>query len=379
MGGKLNGMSTSADQMPERVGEGAPRSRRGLRVFVCTGLVVLLLLLAGMGWRAALIYRHRPATAPDVTLPGPPWRIRVAPDGSSVACLCLLRTGNAFGGAVIVVDASRNTPLRELARFDAIVWDIAWSPDETQFALCTSDGRIEVWDAASNQRVWARQIDDAPVRSVAFTKAQVAAVAGTGAEPGCGGKLLFLDALTGDIRDVKPLHDTPVCLVIDRRGDRVFAGNRYGGLISVYDLTTHDRIDQFGWRPGVTGDPRDAGVAAIALSSDGRMLAVAGDEGVTIWDVHSHHQTHELKLPETSFYGVEFLPDGNSFVATFGLWRKGSDKFHIARWGITKSALQKHSDEMTESVVFALSEGNNVYLALKNGVRQISLPGQELR
>lgn len=365
--------------MPERVGEEAPYSGRELRVFVWTGLVVFLLLSAGTAWWAALIYRHRPATAPDVTLPGPPWRIRIAPDGSSVVCLCLLRTGNAFGGAVIVVDTSHNTPLRELARFNAIVRDIAWSPDETQFALCTDDGRTEVWDAASNQRVWARQIDDAPIRSVAFTNAQVVAVSGTGAEPGCGGKLLFLDALTGDIRDAKPLHDTPVCLVIDRRGDRVFAGNRYGGLISVYDLTSHERLDQFGWRPGVTGDPRDAGVAALALSSDGRMLAVAGDDGLTIWDLHSHHQIHEMKLPDTSFYQVEFLPDGNSFVATFGLRRKGGDEFHIGQWGITKTALQELADEMSESVVFALSADNHVYLAMRNGVRRISLPGQDLR
>jgi hypothetical protein len=267
-------------------------------------------------------------------------------------------------------------------RFDAIVRDVAWSPDEKYLALGTYDGRIEVWDAASNQRLWSQQIDRMPVWSLAFAATQVVAVTGSQAEPGCGGKVIFLDADTGDTQHVDVLDDTPNCLAIDAIGHHAFTGCSYGGLITVFDIAKHTRVDQFGWRKGVVGDPRDDGVIDLAITGDGRLLVVVGYNGMSVWDVESRRKTHDLTARNLIFFSPQFLPGSKSFIASFATAfvdrPRESDEIHIGIWRIEGSVLRKEADEIVGNAAFALlPDRRGVLFPMKNGIRRVPLPNSE--
>jgi WD40 repeat protein len=56
--------------------------------------------------------------------------------------------------------------------------------------------------------------------------------------------------------------------------------------------------------------------AALSYSADGRKLAIAGMEGVSLWDVRGPKDLVQAAKAETHVNGVAFFPDGNSFVTS---------------------------------------------------------------
>jgi WD40 repeat protein len=290
-----------------------------------------------------------------------------------------LKTADRLSGAVIIADTTQHKTSRELAGFDAFVRDVAWSPDGRRLALCTDDGRIECWDTVSDHRLWLSRLDRFPVWSLAFGAGQIVAVSGTNEEPGCGGAVTFFDAETGQTLATDVLRDTPTCLAIDLEGNRAYSGCRYGGLVTVFDIAKHSRINQFGWRKGISGGPKDYGVIDLALSEDGRVLVIAGDVGLSVWDVQARRQTHEQAMPSVQFFGVQILPGANSFVASYRVKaRNGTGEprdVHIGKWTLEENNLRTEADKSVDSVSFALlPDGRGVYLAMKNGIRRVSLP-----
>lgn len=341
-------------------------------------LAIVVLVCAGSVWFGARIYQQRAAAVTGIELSATPWRIRLAPGGDTLACLTRLKMADRLGGSVIIADPAR-TNSRQLAKFDAIVRDVAWSQDGKRLALCTDDGRIECWDTVSNQRLWLSRSDRSPVWSLAFAAGQVVAASGTKEEPGCGGGVAFFDAETGNLLSTEVLQDTPTCLAIDPVGNRAYSGCGYGGLITVFDIAKHRRIDQFGWRKGITGDPRDGGVIDVALSNDGRLLIVAGEDGLSVWDAKARRQTHEITMESVEFVAVRILPGAKSliasYVATAGTWPNETSEKHIGKWNIEQTVLRQEADEIVDGVSFALlPDGDSVYLAMKNGIRRISVP-----
>ncbi len=66
-------------------------------------------------------------------------------------------------------------------------------------------------------------------------------------------------------------------------------------------------------RPGL-GPIR--GAAAVALSSDGKVLAAAyPGQGIYLWDVATGKELHQIKTPEAGRAGLLFTPDGKMLVA----------------------------------------------------------------
>jgi WD40 repeat protein len=142
-------MATTANAIPDPSAGKPPRASHWIPVSLRMCVAMLVLLGVGAVWLGTMTCQQRVATVPDIKLPASPWRIRVSPTGHTLACLSILRTADRSGGSVIVADTAQLTVPRELVRFDAIVRDVAWSPDEKYLALGTYDGRIEVWESAT--------------------------------------------------------------------------------------------------------------------------------------------------------------------------------------------------------------------------------------
>ncbi len=49
-----------------------------------------------------------------------------------------------------------------------LVWQVAFSPDGRLFGVALEDGELQIWDAHSGEKLWAAQISDIAVTSLAF-------------------------------------------------------------------------------------------------------------------------------------------------------------------------------------------------------------------
>ncbi|MGH2770768.1 MAG: WD40 repeat domain-containing protein, partial [Actinomycetota bacterium] len=120
-------------------------------------------------------------------------------------------------------------------------------------------------------------------------------------------------------------------IAFSREGDRLAAAG--GTRFSLWDVRSGKRL-QYGDldsdRPPPSRGPdrkqepraeRKAGANAVALSPDGKLLAVGG-EGASIWDVGSGKKPkrlRDLELPEQAEVGdIAFSPDGESIAIAAG-------------------------------------------------------------
>jgi WD40 repeat protein len=337
----------------------------------------VLVVLAMIAWFAGL--REPARDVPDIRLPASPWRIRPSRDGTTLACLSLLREGGRLGGSVTVVDAAQRAAPREFTRSDAIIQDVAWSADDRRLALGTANGLVELCEVASGRRAWSQKVDRFPVWSVALTESGAIAVSGCRCEPGCEGMVTFLDDDTGETEHVELLHDTPSCLAVDVIGNRLYTGCYYGGLITVFDIAKRSRVDEFGWRKGIVGDWGDAGILDLAISDDGHYLIVGGDDGWTLWDVRGGRQMHERTHHDFSVLQVQFLPGSERFVAklvpSIGTEQSGTHDERVQIWMIDGDMLHRESDKAigAGSIAF-LPKRNELLLTMKRGIRRLPLP-----
>jgi RNA polymerase sigma factor (sigma-70 family) len=246
-----------------------------------------------------------------------------APNAFSSAVVAAV--GNFPGPAVPALAADRNT-LALPGRLGPVVWDLRAGKAVRTFAV----GEFEASALAL--------APDGKVLAAWLHERRPAA-----ARPVCVVQLW--DVATG-----KPLHrldereTAPNFLAFSADG-KTLASAAYGA-VRLWDVATGRRIAElpcprpagFGPVPPNAGagqqhffTPYDA-IAALAWSSDGKLLATAGaPSGLTVWDVARAREIEALRGPAGSVLAVAFAPDGRS-LATAGvdgrvaLWKIPSGK-----------------------------------------------------
>jgi WD40 repeat protein len=63
------------------------------------------------------------------------------------------------------------------------------------------------------------------------------------------------------------------------------------------------------------------GALTVALSPDGQVLATAGHEGGTLWDVATGYELSRLEAPEADIWHLAFSPDGRSLAGGCHIWK----------------------------------------------------------
>jgi WD40 repeat protein/DNA-binding SARP family transcriptional activator len=193
-----------------------------------------------------------------------------------------------------------------------------FSPDGGFVAAAAGDqGIITVWDVSSGSRLLREALADVDglVVGLEFSPDGRTLAATTGRE------VRLLDVATGDsLREIgselcKPRQQKYSCAAFDPAfsadGTMIAtARGRFGGA-DVWDLATGASIATVDALPN--DDPNDL----VALSPDGRTLAVGGwDSVVRLVDVGAGELLHQLDLGGTGAFTLEFSPEGRTLAVS---------------------------------------------------------------
>ena len=144
------------------------------------------------------------------------------------------------------------------------VENVAWSPDGQWLAAsCSRQVRAYGVDGAE---VWRSDDHPSTVSAIAWASAGELATA-------CYGRVTFLDAPTGELRQMLEWQGSLVSMVLSPDGDIVACGSQ--------DNTVHF------WRRSSERDSMMSGYpakpSALAFDDTGTLLATGGGEAVTVW------------------------------------------------------------------------------------------------
>jgi WD40 repeat protein/tRNA A-37 threonylcarbamoyl transferase component Bud32 len=228
-----------------------------------------------------------------------------SPDG------LLLAVGLKEDG-IALWDARKLTPVdAPLAGTGGEVRYLAFSRDGRSLAAVSVDGSLTLWDVRSRSRL------HGPLRAggggVGFSPdGATLATAGNG-------RVRLWDAVTaaslGEMADVEDASD----LAFSADGSLVAAARGFEGGAEVWDVATRTSV-------ATLGDVPYWADLGVALSSDGRILAVGGfGPTVRLVDIHTGKLVHELDQAGAGAFTLEFSSDGrvlavSGFEPVASLW-----------------------------------------------------------
>lgn len=193
-----------------------------------------------------------------------------------------------------------------VARFDqeAVVWDLAFSPDERSLVAAYGDGSVLAWDVVDRSLAGGFGAHTGPVRSVAFSSD--GRLLASGSEDR---SVLVWDVATGRIVRSLPGLPTRVNAVAFGPGDLLFAGDQDGGV-----RAWHHTTGALAW----TRDATDS-VYAFSVSPDGSRLAtspveLASEDGRPL-RVRPSGPLGTAGTISGSAYGVAYDADGSLLLA----------------------------------------------------------------
>jgi WD40 repeat protein len=153
------------------------------------------------------------------------------------------------------------------------ILDIDWSPDSTLIAGARETGSVIIWDVRTGERRTSYSHDSMAL-TVAWNPSNDIVASG-----GLDGKMLLWDANNHNLREFAAISSSdfgPVDSVAwDTNGERIAISTRRGG-IQVFNFFTQTLDFQ------ISQPPRN--IVSVSWSPDGRELAVADSETITIVD-----------------------------------------------------------------------------------------------
>ncbi|KJK38531.1 hypothetical protein UK23_41110 [Lentzea aerocolonigenes] len=200
--------------------------------------------------------------------------------------------------AVILWDVGRGAQAATLTGHTDGAYAVAFSPDGTTLAVGTGDTTAVMWDVATHTRL------------TSFTHHK------TG--------LVMALAFSPDGRTLATAGDDTAVLLWDTR-HRVLRGQLNGPRTAVYTVAFDPRTSVlaagtedgaiFLWDPSLPAVAQQSTmVSSVAFSPDGRTLATASRNRISLWDNADHSLRTILTDAEVFINAVAFSPDGRTLA-----------------------------------------------------------------
>jgi WD40 repeat protein len=234
-----------------------------------------------------------------------------SPDGRRLAA----SSGLGHDARVTVLDAVTGRETGAILRHNSGVKSVAFSPDGRCLAAGTVDGAVTVWDTETGRESRSFKGRTSAVMSLAFSPdgSRLTSVCSdwtvkTWSIAPAQETMTFMQA---------PMSEGVARLAFDR-SDNQLASAIWEGSVTLWNVATGQEIRKLKAHKG--------GVAIVALSPDGRRLAVAGHDGqssqafenVKVWDVTEWRETVVLSRHTKSVTALAFSPDGRLLASASG-------------------------------------------------------------
>jgi WD40 repeat protein len=227
---------------------------------------------------------------------GAVYSLALSRDGETIA------SGGNEGDVTLWHAGSDNELHRLMVAHGGPVRSVAFSPDGQIVAAGTHNGDVALWNAASGSRV-ATLTGKRPVIAVSFSPDGRTLAAGDD-----NGAVTLWDVPRHSVVGRLATHQSTVhSIVFGSNGMLVTAGDE---AVEVWNPRNRVRLELL--------RASNAPVDTVAVSSDGRVLATAGDDKtIHLWDLNSGIERGTLSGSTGAIYGVALSPDGHT-VASAG-------------------------------------------------------------
>lgn len=205
-------------------------------------------------------------------------------------------------GKIGVWDLATQRLLREIdTKSDGVVV-VAYGPAGRVIASGDFSKRLNLWDAEEGSELWRVECETYP-RFVAFDSTGERLLAGCGK-----GAVRMLDARSGRrVAGLKLAVESTGCYALSHDGACMATGGGKGG-IAVHDAQTGALLVEL---KGHTDD-----IQSLVFGPDGRLLASASeDHTVRVWDARSGREVLVLKGHTNHVRTVAFSPDGQRLAS----------------------------------------------------------------